>query len=536
MSMHRGFTACRPPDGGHRTVAHSQAPEGTEGGSQPAAFSALSFVHSLITAAAAGAAVLALEVLAARTLAPSLGSGPAAWSALLAVALGTLALGNLAGGMLANRRGTVAWSFILAAAALVLLAVKYQTAVDWAAEHSLVAGSLLAAAAVQAVPMFLLGTISPVILTAGKGRCDAGRWSGLVLAAGSGGGIAGALAAALVGLPALGIARCYLAVAGGLLAIAMPAVVAQRRWIAGFLALATLGGGILAWCSKAASGDETDTGRHEERVVQSLYGQVELRERDEGSLLVIDGLPQTGLPGRVEPWDGLRSGYLLEAALLNGNRPRKALVIGLGAGLAPRLLAAHGIDCEAVEIDPAVVEAARACGFDGRATVADGRRFLRDSRDAWDLIVLDVCTSDHLPTHLFTREAMLLVRQRLAPWGTLAVQFIGDDGPWSAAVAGSVESVFGPAILLAPAGAGSAVGPRWILAGSRLPPPGPDAMGEGMGAPWRWVRLSDPALPLTDDHFAAETAWNRTAAAWRRAYRGGTAGLEPHESLPRFER
>ena len=56
--------------------------------------------YYLLIAAAAGAAVLALEVLAARTMAPALGSGPVSWSALLAVALGTLAVGNLAGGLL----------------------------------------------------------------------------------------------------------------------------------------------------------------------------------------------------------------------------------------------------------------------------------------------------------------------------------------------------------------------------------------------------------------------------------------------------
>ena len=52
-------------------------------------------------------------------------------------------------------------------------------------------------------------------------------------------------------------------------------------------------------------------------------------------------------------------------------QPRNALVIGLGGGLAPRLLAAHGIECHTVEVDPAVVEIARGkFGFTGRATVA----------------------------------------------------------------------------------------------------------------------------------------------------------------------
>ena len=57
-------------------------------------------------------------------MAPAIGSGPTAWSALLAVALGSLAAGNLLGGVVADRwrpSGVVAWSLAAAALALVTL-------------------------------------------------------------------------------------------------------------------------------------------------------------------------------------------------------------------------------------------------------------------------------------------------------------------------------------------------------------------------------------------------------------------------------
>ena len=40
--------------------------------------------------------------------------------------------------------------------------------------------------------------------------------------------------------------------------------------------------------------------------------------------------------------------------------------------------------------------------------------------------------------HLFTLEAMQLLRGRLAADGVLVIQFIGDDGPWSASLVRTV--------------------------------------------------------------------------------------------------
>lgn len=103
-------------------------------------------------------------------------------------------------------------------------------------------------------------------------------------------------------------------------------------------------------------------------------------------------------------------------------------VMGLGAGA----LACYARDGESwtfYEIDPLVVRWARdttyfhylsECGGAVEVELGDGRRSLRDRPDdSLDLLVLDAFTSDAVPVHLLTREALDLYLSKLSDHGIL---------------------------------------------------------------------------------------------------------------------
>jgi SAM-dependent methyltransferase len=108
-------------------------------------------------------------------------------------------------------------------------------------------------------------------------------------------------------------------------------------------------------------------------------------------------------------------------------RLRRVAFVGLGAGA----LASYGEPGQHwtfLEIDPAVVHIARDTGqftylADSAAEVdvvlGDGRLALAHSREKFGLIVVDAFTSDSVPMHLLTREALRIYRARLAPDGLL---------------------------------------------------------------------------------------------------------------------
>ena len=111
-------------------------------------------------------------------------------------------------------------------------------------------------------------------------------------------------------------------------------------------------------------------------------------------------------------------------------QPRRVAVLGLGTGTL-NCIAGPGTDTTFIEIDPAVVEAAQTyftflsgCnpGQQPRIILGDGRLEMQKLQDErFDLIVVDVFSSDYIPAHLMTREALQLYRDRLAPGGIIAI-------------------------------------------------------------------------------------------------------------------
>ncbi len=109
---------------------------------------------------------------------------------------------------------------------------------------------------------------------------------------------------------------------------------------------------------------------------------------------------------------------------------REIAVVGLGVGS----LAAYAAPSQRFtfyEIDPVVETVARnealftylkECGTRCSVVTGDARLSLvRERSQRFDLIVVDAFSSDAIPVHLLTREAMQLYLSRLAPGGAIAV-------------------------------------------------------------------------------------------------------------------
>jgi spermidine synthase len=110
----------------------------------------------------------------------------------------------------------------------------------------------------------------------------------------------------------------------------------------------------------------------------------------------------------------------------------RTLVIGLGGGSVVKRMWRDYPDMsvDVVELDPEIVEVAHRffeLPRDPRihVFVDDGRAFIEMSTETYDIVIVDAFDEDRVPRPLTTEEFLRLVRDRLAPDGVVAYNFIG---------------------------------------------------------------------------------------------------------------
>ncbi len=196
---------------------------------------------------------------------------------------------------------------------------------------------------------------------------------------------------------------------------------------------------------------------HELRV-RTFFGVTEVRQaRDGAAREEIHGTTLHGLQftdvRRKEPTSYfVRSGPLGDVFAVYDRRvPRGGSigVVGLGIGT----MAAYARDVDQLtffEVDPAIVRIAedpryftylRDAPTEPRIVIGDGRLSLTARPPgSFDILVLDAFTSDAVPAHLLTREAMLTYAKTLRPHGLMAFQLTNRHFDLAPAVAATARS------------------------------------------------------------------------------------------------
>lgn len=142
-----------------------------------------------------------------------------------------------------------------------------------------------------------------------------------------------------------------------------------------------------------------------------------------------DGTRITGRPEPISyyPDDG-GIGRAIAAIRARKGVPLRVAAIGLGAGTLA-CQAKPGETWKFFEIDQTMVDTARnpkyftylsACMPDIKPVIGDARlTFAREPNAAYDLIIVDAYSSDAIPIHLATKEAMAIYKAKLAPGGAV---------------------------------------------------------------------------------------------------------------------
>lgn len=403
----------------------------------------------------AGACSLAVELSASRLLAPYFGTSLFVWSNLIGLILLYLTVGYYLGGRLADRfpRPGVLYGLTIVAAFLIsLIPFLSRPILHWSQSAfatvsvGVFYGSLVAVILLFAIPMILLGCVSPFairlrIQQVGK----SGRTAGQLYAISTAGSILGTFLPVLWLIPTIGTYRTFFAFAVALLLVSITCLVVTRRSAPrlrdkgidkGFfsilllipmaLAIFTMQGPI-----KPAFGSNGGGKLLAER--ESVYNYIQVVQvGDETQLVLNEGVgihsiynPHQLLTGG--PWD-----YFMIAPYFNNppftpSQVRKVAIIGLGAGTAVReFTAAYGpLPIDGVEIDGTIVDLARQYFHMNEPNlhviVQDGRYFLQTTTQKYDVIGIDAYQQPYVPFQLTTREFFQEVRDHLTPAGVTVI-------------------------------------------------------------------------------------------------------------------
>jgi hypothetical protein len=163
-----------------------------------------------------------------------------------------------------------------------------------------------------------------------------------------------------------------------------------------------------------------------------------------------DGTPVTGRPEPITYYhkDG-GIGQAIAAVRERKGAPLRVAVIGLGSGTLT-CASAPGETWKFFEIDQSMVDTARdpkyftyiqKCEPDLKPVIGDARlTFAREPDGIYDLIIVDAYSSDAIPIHLATEEAMDIYKDKLAPQGAVVMHVSNRHLELSSVVVGIADA------------------------------------------------------------------------------------------------
>ena len=387
---------------------------------------------------------MSLELLGSRLLAPVFGNSIFVWGSLIGVVLSALSTGYYLGGKLADLKPSfqILSTLIFGAGLLVLslpaIAPPLFSAViqlNLSDEYS----PLLATTILLGPASILLGTVSPYAIRLVADSVESlGKTSGNLYALSTLGSIVGTFATVFLLIPLFGVNKIIFGMGAVLLVVAFlglslrfKAVVLMILILLPFAAPYMVNRQLTIATYTLALGDtvyETDTPYHHLVVADYYDPSVQSMVR----ILIMDDNLHSAMdlqdPNRtVFPYtDYFNLGFLLNPKI------SRVLFVGGGGFTGPKQFLSDypNVTVDVVEIDPEVVTIAETY-FGVNASnprlhiyVDDGRVFLQQTSQRYDLIVLDAYSRSYVPFHLMTTQFFQLISTHLTTKGIVISNLI----------------------------------------------------------------------------------------------------------------
>jgi len=381
-----------------------------------------------------GAAVMAIQLIAAHMLEPYFGSSLNVWATVIGVTLLSLALAYYLGGRLADKYNPIAtihWVLLISSVFTMLMYYSTQLITTSLMQMDLKFAVILVSLSIIVPSLLFIGMLPTLLIRYLTDKVDnAGAITGKVFTVSSASGILALLIMGFFIIPRYGLTMPSILIGLFLGIIPFIKLIAQKKYSSLVFVLVA----IFSFSNHTLNSASTDV-----KVLhqsEGLLGQLlvaDVFKNGDGStsndrVLFINRMGQTFVDRTTgnSKWT-----YITFTTSIVSKLPvnSKALVLGLGGGsLANNLQNNLGLSVDAVELDQRIVNIAQqyfSLNPNISIHVDDARHYLENTTEKYDLIFFDVFRGDVQPSHVMSLECFQKAKSLLNDNGLLILNFNG---------------------------------------------------------------------------------------------------------------
>ena len=407
-----------------------------------------------------GMSVMAIELGASRLLAPYFSSSQIVWTVIIGTIMIAMAIGNVWGGRSADRHPeperlfkrlllVAIWTALIPFAGRYVIAGVTGLLALFVKSNFLVWASMGSCLVLFVFPLMLLGTVTPSLMKyTTESLDDNGKTLGELEALNTIGSIIGTFLPTFVTIPAVGTARTFLIFAAILAVISLAFFISRHRWIGrSAVCAAIICALVFAPMNYSFAFWEGDDVVLED---ESIYNYLQVKE-DERRIALSTNVAFGVQSIKIK--DGGMTGMYYDYALaapLMAEEAEDILILGLGSGTFAEQCLEYfpGCSVTGVEIDEKIVDISReyfGLPEEVNAIVGDGRAWLTDSEETWDVIMVDAYQDITIPFQMSSVEFFTEVYEHLAPGGVMVVNMSmrsESEGSMNEYLMDTIRSVF----------------------------------------------------------------------------------------------
>ena len=406
---------------------------------------------------------LVIEMVAGRILAPFVGVSIYTWTSIIGVILAGISIGAYIGGKLVDRfpfRKTLGWLLLLSGIAALTIIPLTNLVASYRFNLPLMVRIFIVTMVIFFLPGCILGTISPVVVRLTLKNLDsAGNVIGKIYAVSTLGAIIGTFATGFLLISWMGTRSIILTMGIILIMAALfsGALFKTRKAIAVFVIIAApCIWGVYAFAFKIPLRENTYFYKESDYYTIKLMTTTSSDQKTSLKAMVLDNLIHSYVcledPLHIEyEYERIYSDVLKWKFKKDENF--KSLTIGGGGYTFPRYMEVvyPKAQIDVVEIDPEVTNIVyKHLGLSADTRIksfnTDGRWFVMNCKQKYDLIFTDAYNDLSIPYHLTTKEFAVQLKSILNPNGLIMSNIIDNFqvGAFLPSYIRTLREVFGP--------------------------------------------------------------------------------------------